>query len=71
MKSTGAVWVVIHMAHSEQRSEIILDLLTKEGFMITVRPVSRTLSAGDACYEVLALASEAKEARDFLQEAGF
>ncbi len=69
-KRKEAGWVVIHMAHTQQRAEQIERLLDGEGFLIRVRPVARALS-GDSCFEVLSLSSEAKEARDLLQERGF
>jgi hypothetical protein len=69
MKNAEGVWVVIHMAHSEQRAEDAQALLTREGFMVRVRPVARTL-AGEHCFELQAIKAEAKEARDVLQENG-
>ena len=70
MQKNESLWVVIHMAHSQERADQALELLTREGFMVKVRPVNRALGA-EACYEVLALNSEAKEARDLLHEMGF
>ena len=63
------VWVVIHMAHSEQRAADAQALLTREGFMVRVRPLAKTL-AGEHCFELMAIKAEAKEARDVLQENG-
>lgn len=69
MKNAEAVWVVIHMAHSEQRASDAQALLTREGFMVRVRPVARTLS-GERCFELQAIKAEAVEAREVLQENG-
>lgn len=69
MKNPEGVWVVIHMAHSEQRAADAQALLTREGFMVRVRPVARTLS-GEHCFELMAIKAEAKEAREVLQEHG-
>ncbi len=69
MKNVEAMWVVIHMAHSEQKAQDAEALLTREGFMIRVIPVARTLS-GERCFEVQALKAEAKEAREVLTENG-
>lgn len=71
MKNADSMWVVIHMAHSEERAKRAEEMLVREGFLARVRPVARALTAGDCCYEVLSLKAEAKEARDVLQEAGF
>lgn len=69
VKNAEAVWVVIHMAHSEQKAENARALLTREGFMVRIRPVARTLS-GERCFEIQAIKAEAKEAREVLQENG-
>ncbi|MEF9894313.1 MAG: hypothetical protein RSJ41_07130 [Clostridia bacterium] len=71
MKKLEPVWVIIHMAHTQQRADQAVELLTREGFMVKARPVARALSSGDTCYEVIALSSEAKEARDILRDAGW
>lgn len=70
MKNADAMWVVIHMAHSEERAALAQELLVREGFLVRVRPIARALTSGDSCYEVLALKAEAAEARDVLQESG-
>ncbi len=69
MRNPEGVWVVIHMAHSEHRAADAQALLTREGFMVRVRPVAKTL-AGEHCYELMAIKAEAKEAREVLQENG-
>ncbi len=71
MNKRDAAWIIIHMAHSEEKANAIVDQLTREGFLVKARPVARALSAGEVCFEVLALTSEAKEARDVIQEMGF
>ena len=68
MKRNAARWVVIHMAHSEEKAMAIKDRLTGEGFMIDVRPVSG--EGGAQGFEILALSSEAREARTLLTELG-
>lgn len=70
VKKDEAGWIVIHMAHSATRAEELAHLLAREGFMVKTRVVAGVLSAGDHVIEVLALPSEAKEARDFLMETG-
>ncbi len=67
-KKTAALWVVIQMAHSEERARVIQEKLTQEGFMVNIRPVSG--EAGAQVYEILALSSEAREARSLLTELG-
>ena len=66
MNRKSAVWVVIQMARSEKRARDILDRLSGEGFLINLRAVPGEISQGEQVYEVLALSSEAKEARALL-----
>ena len=68
MERNAARWVVIHMAHSEESAMEIRDRLKGEGFMIDVRPVSGEVGA--QVFEILALSSEAREARTLLTELG-
>jgi|GEM_PF-801160 len=68
MKKKTAFWVVIQMAHSEERAREIEEKLTQEGFMVEVRPVSGDV--GGQVYEILSLSSEAREARAVLAELG-
>lgn len=65
------MWVVIHIAHSREKAEQARALLSGEGFLVRVQPVSQSVSASDQCFELLALSAEAGEAREVLQEAGF
>lgn len=71
MKADSSKWIVIQMARSAEQAETLQRLLADEGFMVRVRPVARQLASGDNYHEVMALSSEAQEARDFLLEKGF
>ncbi len=64
----SAVWVVIQMVHGETRAQQLAQRLTQEGFMIQLRAVSGEAEETD--YEVLALSSEAREARNTLLQWG-
>ncbi len=68
MKKKTAVWVVIQVAHSEEKASEMQERLTREGFMIQIRPAAGDVSG--QMYEVLALSSEAREARALLAELG-
>jgi hypothetical protein len=69
MKKAEGMWVVIHMAHSERKAQDAQALLTREGFMVRVKPVARAL-AGERCFELQTIKAEAREAREVLQENG-
>lgn len=64
----SAVWVVIQMVHGETKAREACERLTGEGFMIRIRSLSS--EAEEQVYEVLALSSEAWEARRALLEWG-
>lgn len=56
------------MIHGEARAREACDRLAGEGFMVQLRAVSG--EADETVYEVLALSSEAREARSLLLEWG-
>lgn len=62
------MWIVIHMVQSETAANEALAFLTAEGFMVRARPVYRSIGSDDNYYELLALRSEAHEARRLLLE---
>jgi class 3 adenylate cyclase len=64
----SAVWVVIQMVHGEEKAREACDRLTGEGFMVRFRSLSGETE--EQVYEVLALSSEAREAREALLEWG-
>lgn len=70
MKKRAAVWVVISMIHSEEKAREAEKRLTGEGFMIQLHPVTGESDSGEQIYEVMALSSEAKEARSLLLDMG-
>ena len=68
LRNDESSWMVIHIAHGAQRAQIVQNLLEAEGFLIRKRSVG--VSAGEEnTFELMALTSEAKEARAFLIEA--
>lgn len=69
MKNAAGVWIVIYMAHSERKARDAKALLIREGFVVRVRPVARTLG-GERCFELQTIKAEAREAREVLQENG-
>ena len=42
------MWMVIHMTKSLSAAELLRDRLTAEGFLIRLRPVSRSADAQEA-----------------------
>ena len=64
MKAGDANWVVISISQSAESAEDMQTALSAEGFLVTVRQAGG--AAGEDVYEILAIPSEANEARDFL-----
>ncbi len=63
------MWTVIHIAANRAQAEMLKGLLESEGLMSEVRPAGISI-LGDGVFEVLALESEAVEAREILSETG-
>ena len=63
------MWTVIHIAVNRAQAEMMKGLLESEGLMADVRPAGISM-LGDGLFEVMALESEAEEARDILCETG-
>jgi hypothetical protein len=63
------MWTVIHIAANRVQAEMLKGLLESEGLMSEVRPAGISM-LGDGDFEVLALESEAEEAREILCETG-
>ena len=66
--SQSAPWKVIHMARSEAHAAEILETLKGEGFMARIHQVYRAVSSEENYYEIIVLASEAREAQQLLIE---
>lgn len=64
------MWMVVHMARSQAAAEEICDCLTKEGLLVRLCPVYRSVASQENYYEVRVLESEMREARSILLERG-
>ena len=64
------MWMVVHMARSQAAAEEICDCLTKEGLLVRLHPVYRSVASQENYYEVRVLESEMQEARNILLECG-
>ncbi len=71
MKTAVKPWITIHMAHTEELANSARELLESEGFLVNLRPLARSVSQGENCFEIMVLKSEAAEARELLLERGF
>ena len=64
------MWMVVHMARSRAAAQEICDCLTKEGLLVRLHPVCRSVATQENFYEVRVLESEMREARSILLERG-
>ena len=67
MADNESLWRVIYIAHSASAARQVEQILSSEGFLVRIRQAERE----SALYELLALESEAREARAFIMEKGF
>lgn len=64
------MWTVIYMAHDMSTAEKVKDLLTKEGFLVKLRPLNKSIDKKGAYCEVLVPNSEAFDAQSIIIEYG-
>ena len=64
------MWMVVHMARSQAAAQEIGDCLAKEGLLVRLHPVYRSVATQENYYEVRVLESEMQEARSILLERG-
>ena len=63
------MWTVIHIAANRAQADMLKSLLESEGVMADIRPAGISM-LGDGLFEVMALESEAEEAREILSDIG-
>ncbi|HOB19723.1 MAG TPA: hypothetical protein PK830_09515 [Candidatus Atribacteria bacterium] len=65
------MWRVVYLAQTKPIADHIFELLTKEGFLVKLKPLYKNVPDDDNYYEVLAPQSEAQEVHNILMEHGF
>lgn len=65
------MWTVVYMAQSKDIASNLQDLLTKEGILVKLRPISKNHENNDNYYEVLVPEAEIEEAHSVIIEKGF
>ena len=63
------MWTGIHIAANRAQADMVRSLLESEGLMADIRPAGISM-LGDGLFEVMALESEAEEAREILSDIG-
>ncbi|MDD3465248.1 MAG: hypothetical protein PHH07_07205 [Candidatus Cloacimonetes bacterium] len=65
------MWKVVYMAQTKNTANHIRDLLTKEGFLIKIKPVYKNVSDEENYYEILVPQTEVQEVHTILMENGY
>lgn len=65
------MWTVVYMAQGKETADKLQDLLTKEGILVKLRPISRNHENSDNYFEVLVPETEVEEAHSIIIEKGF
>jgi len=65
------MWTVVYMAQSKEVADKLNSILSSEGILVKLRPVSKTQDSGDNYFEVLVPESEVEEAHNIIIEKGY
>ncbi len=65
------MWTVVYMAQSKDIATALQELLTKEGILVKLRPISKSHDGNDNYYEVLVPEAEVEEAHSVIIEKGY
>ncbi|HEX9061371.1 MAG TPA: hypothetical protein VF941_14420 [Clostridia bacterium] len=65
------MWTVVYMAQSKEIAAGLQELLTIEGILVKLRPVSKNHDNNDNYFEVLVPQAEVEEAHSVIIEKGF
>lgn len=65
------MWTVVYMAQSKEIATKLQELLTTEGILVKIRPISKNHDNNDNYYEVLVPEAEVEEAHTVIIEKGF
>ena len=65
------MWTVVYMAQSKEIATKLQELLTNEGILVKIRPISKNHDNNDNYFEVLVPEAEVEEAHTVIIERGF
>ncbi|HOJ10160.1 MAG TPA: hypothetical protein PK733_06160 [Clostridiales bacterium] len=65
------MWTVVYMAQSKDIAENLQGLLTKEGILVKLRPISKNQESSSDYFEILVPEAEVEEAHSVIIEKGF
>lgn len=65
------MWTVVYLAKNKKIADKISQLITREGVLVKLQPVSKNTGDEDGYFELLVLESEIEEAHNILYELGY
>lgn len=64
------MWTVVYLAKNKKMADKVSNLMSREGVLVRVQPVSKNTDDEDGYFEILVLESEVEEAHNILYELG-
>ncbi|ADD02882.1 conserved hypothetical protein [Thermoanaerobacter mathranii subsp. mathranii str. A3] len=64
------MWTVIYMAQDMETAEKVKEVLTKEGFLVKLRPLNKKIDKKGSYCEILVPKAEAQDAQSIIIEYG-
>ena len=71
IKEAASMWTVVYLAKNKRIAEKVSELMTNEGVLVRLQPVSKNTGDEDSYFEILVLESEVEEAHNILYELGY
>ena len=65
------MWTVVYLAKNKKEAEKMNAIITGEGVLVKIRPVSKNANEEEGYYEVLVPEVEVEEAHSILVEQGY
>ena len=65
------MWTVVYMAQSKEIATKMQELLTNEGILVKIRPISKNHENNDNYFEVVVPEAEVEEAHSVIIEKGY
>ncbi len=65
------MWTVVYLAKNKKEAEKMSELITHEGVLVKILPVSKSANDEENYYEVLVPEAEVEEAHSILIELGY
>ena len=65
------MWTVVYMAQNRETANRLEAILTGEGILVKIRPISKNPDQSDSCFEILVPEAEVEEAHGVMIEQGF